>query len=113
MCCLDMYLSACERIYLWIYYCLQTKLREGNIFTGVCDSVHRGFLVPGGGVPAPRGVWSTEGACSGGCLLLGGSWSQGGPGGGPPMATAAGSMHPTGIHSCYFWIYGCLKLGFH
>ena len=51
------------------------------LFTGggCCDSVHRG-----------------------------GAWSQGGSGGGLPggdplsgMATAAGSMHPTEMHSCF------------
>ena len=37
------------------------------------------------GVPAP-----------GGCLLLGDAWWR------PPgMATAVGSMHPTGMHACY------------
>ena len=58
---------------------------------------------PGGGVPGPRG------GCLllGGCLVPGGVWSWGvsGPGrvpGGdtPGMATAAGSTHPTEIHSC-------------
>ena len=37
------------------------------------------------------------------CLLLGGwvgAWSGGVPGGDPPMATAVGGMHPTGMHSC-------------
>ena len=37
-----------------------TKLDQGNVFTGVCDSVHRGVgwgLVPGGGWSAPGG-WS-------------------------------------------------------
>ena len=27
--------------------CPQTKLREGNVFTHVCYSVHRGYLCPG------------------------------------------------------------------
>ena len=67
------------------------------MFTGVCLS-RWGVPGPGGacsggawswgvsglGVPGPRGVWS------------------GGPGGDPPpMATAAGGTHPTGMHS-YF-----------
>ena len=62
-----------------------TKLGQGYIFTGVCDSVHRG----------------------GGCLVRGvsgpggGVWSGGVPGGDPPgTATAAGGTHPTGMHSC-------------
>ena len=29
------------------------KLGQGYIFTGICDSVHRGVPAPGGGVPAP------------------------------------------------------------
>ena len=51
-------------------------------------------MVPGGGMPAPRGVPAPgEGvvAWSGGCLVET-----------PPrMATAAGGMHPTGMHSCF------------
>ena len=31
-----------------LHYRPQTKLREGNVFTPVCDSVHRGGLCPGG-----------------------------------------------------------------
>ena len=31
-----------------IYYHPQTKLREGNVFTPVCDSVHRGSSIQGG-----------------------------------------------------------------
>ena len=27
------------------YYRPQTKLRQGNVFTGVCDSVHRGGVL--------------------------------------------------------------------
>ena len=93
-----------------------TKLGQGYIFTGVCDSVNRGVPAPVLGVSAPGG---------GGCLVPGGVvWSQGGlgvpapgggtcsrrvwsglvggvPGGYPPgTATAAGSTHPTGMHSC-------------
>ena len=65
-----------------------TKLGHGYIFTGVCDSVHRG------------GAWSR------GVPGLGGGWSQGGSGPGgaggdpPGMATAAGGTHPTGMQSC-------------
>ena len=88
----------------------QTKLREGNVYTGVRDSVHRGGVcsllggacsqgvgclvqwgVPaprGGGVPGPvgrgacsRGVWSQGGCLVWGCLVLGGACSRGVPGG--------------------------------
>ena len=53
------------------YYRPQTKLRKGNVFTGVCDSVHR----------------------------VGGAWSRGG--GGVSAATAAGITHPTGMYSSF------------
>ena len=36
-------------------YRLQMKLWEGNVFTGVCDSVQRGVPGSGRGVPGPRG----------------------------------------------------------
>ena len=60
---------------------------------------------------------------SGGCMVLGGAWSggvwsqggciiwvcvcvvQGVLGRDPPTATAAGGMHPTGMHSCLKDIY--------
>ena len=57
--------------------------------------------MPGPGGSAPRGVPGPSG-----CLLLWRCLVPGGlllgvPGGDPPrMATAAGSMHPTGMHSC-------------
>ena len=58
------------------------------IFSEACvkNSVHGGgaFLLQGGGRSAPEG-----GTCSGGC-------------GDPRVtATAAGGMHPTGMHSCF------------
>ena len=55
------------------------KWGKGYIFTGICHSVNGG------------GVWSRGVACSWGegCLVLRGG-----------MATGAGSMHPTGMHSC-------------
>ena len=70
-----------------LYYCPQTKLRKGNVFTPVCQSfcsrggmsasVHAGIHPPGQTFP---------------------------PGRPPPpqqTATAAGGMHPTGMLSCY------------
>ena len=65
------------------FYRPQTKLREGNVFTGVCDSVH-------GGVPGPGGAWSRGGVCSQGgawsrgVSAPGGVCSRGDPGGDPP-----------------------------
>ena len=46
-----------------LFYRPQTKLREGNVFTLVCDSVHRG------GVSVYGRFLSGEGVCpGGGCL---------------------------------------------
>ena len=88
------------------------------MFIGVCLSTGG---VPASGVPGPGGVpglVGCRGACSWGVSGLGvgsgpggsglggvGVWSGGVWSGGslveiPPMATAAGSMHPTGMHSC-------------
>ena len=101
---------------------------QGNIFAPVCHSVYRGERpgpggclvwggVPAGGCLLPKGcllpgsAYSQGGACSWGCLLRGclilgvpavrgvpAPWGV--PGGAPPMATAAGGTHPTGMHSC-------------
>ena len=86
------------------------SLGQGNIFTPVCHSVHRGVPGPEGCVPDLGGACS-RGSALGGCLLWGGAWSGGGggacSGGGclvdtPRMATAAGGTHPTGMHSCCY-----------
>ena len=85
----------CEAVTRYLYYCIFTarkrSLGQGNMFPGVCLSTggfwSGGCLVPGG-VPGP-----------------GGAWSWGVPGGDPPgTATAAGSTHSTGMHSCIKWI---------
>ena len=74
-----------------------TKLGQGNIFTGVCDSVNRGMSAPGGGV------------CSWGCLLLGGVCSGGMSA--PGVSTlGGGSVCSRGVSApqevCFQW--GCL-----
>ena len=64
---------------------------QGNIFTSMCQEF------------CPQ-----RGACSGGSAPRGSApggagWVPGPggvPGGDPPMATAVGGMHPTGMHSC-------------
>ena len=63
-----------------------TKLGQDNIFTGVCDSVNR------------EGGASSKGCCSQG----------GGPGGDPPpgTATVAAGTHPTGMYSCWLFVFG-------
>ena len=54
-------------------YRSQTKLREGNVFTRVCDSVHmEGGLCPGGSLSSEslsREVSVQGGLCLGGSLL--------------------------------------------
>ena len=86
-----------------------TKLGQGNIFTGICDSVKGGASLPGGCL-LPGGV---SGPGRGGCLVPGGClfWGVSGPRGvsapdrarwrPPGTATAAGGTHPTGMHSCF------------
>ena len=80
-----------------------TAHKQGNVFRGVCDSVHRGVPTPGGGL---RGVPGPGGFLVLGVSGLGGP-APGGSGLGEgclvetsQMATAAGSLHPTGMHSC-------------
>ena len=51
------------------YYCPQIKLQEGNGFTPVCHSVHRGISVQG--VSVQWGSLSNGGLCPG-CLCPGG-----------------------------------------
>ena len=55
------------------FYRPQTKLREGNVFTGVCDSVHRVGCAWSGRVWS-RGCLVREGSGAGGP----GSWGVGG-----------------------------------
>ena len=80
------------------FYRPQTKLREGNVFTPVCDSVHRGGCVSqhamGVGFPA-----CITGRMTGGCLHQGVLCR-------PPQSDTtgygqrAGGTHPSGMHSC-------------
>ena len=79
---------------------------QGYIFTGVCDSVHRGVRAWSGGVCMVRGMHG-PGGCnwSGGggvCLVRGPGWDST-----PKTATAAGGTHPTGMHSCFFIVICC------
>ena len=78
-------------------YRSQTKLREGNVFTRVCDSIHReGGLCPGG--VSVQWVSVQGGLCPGRSLSGGLSVRE------TPSATIwlhVGGMHPTGMHSCY------------
>ena len=66
------------------FYRPQTKLQEGNGFTPVCDSVHRGGV--------------SQRAMGSGCTLADTTSPRQTP---PPQtATEAGGTHPTGMHSC-------------
>ena len=83
-------------------YHLQTKLREGYVFTAVCDSVHGGGLSQCmlGYHPPPRSrhppeqtpPWSrhTPPPGSSPCAVHAGRYGQ-----------QAGGMHPTGMQSCF------------
>ena len=92
----------CNCNYINHNYRPQRSWGKGYIFTGVCDSVHRGVcLLRGGGL-----LWGD--LLPGECLLWG-VYSGGGGVPGPDgclvetprgTATAAGGMHPTGMHSC-------------
>ena len=92
---------------IFFLYRPQTKLQEGYVFTGVCDSVHRGGACSWGvsgpvGVSAPGGLagsgpWGRD-ACS--REGQGVAWWR------PPRkATAAGGTHPTGMHSCLLFLW--------
>ena len=77
-----------------------TKLGQGYIFTGVCDSVHRGR-----GMHGCRGVCMVAGGCAwlpGACMVAGGCGCGGGmhgcQGG---MRGCRGSMH------CWGGMHGC------
>ena len=61
----------------------QTKLREGNVFKPVYDSVHRGVGHVWQGNAWQGGVCGRGGMCAG------------------EMATEAGGTHPTEMHSCF------------
>ena len=60
------------------------SLGQGNIFTPVCHSVHRGVPGPGGylvwGVWSGAGAWSWGHLVPDGSLVWGGAWSGGVPG---------------------------------
>ena len=95
-----------------------TKLRQGNVFTSVCDSVHRGISIQEGSLSrgvrglCQRGVSVQGVSVQRGCLSKGVSVQRGGlcPDRGLcpwevsvreiPIWLRAGSTHPTGMHSC-------------
>ena len=58
-----------------------------------------------GGCLLWEGGSTPGGVCSGGGVCSRGVCSIEVPGGDPPTATAAGGVHPTGMHSCYNKIY--------
>ena len=84
-----------------------TKLGQGYVFTGVCDSVHRGAcMVAGGGVGGMHGcqghAWllGVHG-CQGACIVAGGmcgSWGT--------CMVAGGGMH--GCRGGHAWLLGCM-----
>ena len=91
------------------------SMGQGNIFTPVCHSVHRGgawswgVSGPGGclvlGVPGPRGTWSWGVCLVPGEVWSGGAWSQAGYGHG--RVPGAGGVPGLGGA----WSRGCLVQG--
>ena len=83
-----------------------TKLQQGNVFTCVCHSVHKAGGVCLSACWDTHPPWADTPQCADTPV-----------GRHPPQqtATATGSMHPTGIHSCcylkifcivYIWLVG-------
>ena len=102
-----MFLRATIQTFRYIITARKRSLGQGNMFTDVCLSTG-GCLVPGGLLPG--GCLVKGGVCSGGGVPgLGGVPGPGGVGSGPRgvldgppgTATAAGSMHPIGMHFCF------------
>ena len=84
----------------FIFTARKRSLEQGNIFTSVCQEfcsqgcLLQGGLLPGGMCLLQRWALLPGGSATGGGLLPGGC-------GDPPVtATAADSMHYTGMHSC-------------
>ena len=69
------------------------KLQWGNVFTPICHSVHRGQCLPqcilGYTPPKADPHWADP------------PWPDTTPH--QQMATAADSVHPTGMHSCFMF----------
>ena len=114
-------------VYETIFTERKRSLGQGYIFSSVCQE-----FCPGGGGAWSQGVpgvgaWSWVVPGPGGCLVPCGIWSRpttkggslgrSGPGphprgevegelaSPPPMATAAGGTHPTGMHSCFVYAF--------
>ena len=76
---------------------VEGDLTGGGVRSGGC--LLGGYLfqgVPALGGSAPRGA-CFRGSAPGGVYSWGGVWRP------PVMATAAGGMHPTGMHSCFLF----------
>ena len=86
------------------FYRPQTKLREGYVFTGVCDSVNGGVSASvHAGIPPPPEADPPKADPPGADPP-----EQTPPGADPPGAEhagrygqRAGGMHPTGMQSCW------------
>ena len=82
-----------------------TKLGQGNVFTGVCDSVHSGGAWLLGGMRGFRG----EGQ-AGACVVAGGhAWLPRGVHGcrGARMVAGGHVWLPGGMHGCRGCMHGC------
>ena len=66
--------NECDNVIVGTYYRPQTKLREGNVFTPVYDSVHKGVSVQGSFCPgglSPEGRLCLQGVFVWGGLVQG------------------------------------------
>ena len=94
------------------HYRPQTKLRQGNVFTPVCDSVHRGREGGWSAQPPPPDA-NPQGLGRPPQMQNHRGWAD------PPMQTLpglvrhppgsttgydqqAGGTHPTGMHTCFY-----------
>ena len=71
--------------YQFSYYRPQTKLREGYVFTAVCDSVHGGM----------RGFFLGVRGFFGGCMVFSGGWGH--------AWFFSGGAWFLGGHAWFFW----------
>ena len=93
---------------LCFYTCLWFCSQGGGLLPGGLPGP--GMSTTGGWSATRGGAWSQGGLLPGGCLVQGGGLLPGVCRERPMMATAAGSTHPTGMHSCLCYISSFIKI---
>ena len=90
---------------LLYHYCLQRSWGQGYIFTGICDSVHRGACMAGGVgghvwlgacMARGRGMYGRGGMCGRGACVAGRVHGRGVHGGGRVCMARGSGMHGWG-----------------